>query len=144
MCLHLIHVHIMSHHRWQQPSESNSLPPGEKTEEKVLWAVLSRLKLGGSSWKPTENIWKKNHKTWGPPDSGTTQLPVFDYVFYASLLLLSASPCPFKWFYTWKQLPSRKKRTDSKSKLFLKGNFKADIVHVCSKPCHDRCKNYDF
>lgn len=26
----------------------------------------------------------------------------------------------------------------------FKSIFKVDIVHVCSKPYHDKCKNYDF
>lgn len=88
--------------------------------------MLSCLKLGGSPWKLTAKITLKNT----PEPEASTQRNTengFGHLFYASLLLLSASPCPFKWFYTWKQLPSRKKkRTDSKRRsLFLKGFLKS-------------------
>lgn len=58
--------------------------------------MLSRLKLDNSSWKPTPGeTWKK---TTDAEDLQTAepQLLVSDYVFYASLLLLSATLYPLK------------------------------------------------
>lgn len=38
----------------------------------------------------------------------------------------------------------KKKKKKFKKQAVFKNIFKADIVHVRSKPNHDRCKNYDF
>lgn len=67
-------MYILSHHRWQQPSEFNSLPHGQKTEEKVLWVVLSRVKLGGSPWKLTSKIAWKTPQNWKSPCSQTPRM----------------------------------------------------------------------
>lgn len=45
-----------------------------------------------------------------------------------------------------KELKKKKKQQNGfkEAQPVFKGIFKVDIVHVCSEPRHDRCKDYDF
>lgn len=117
---------ILSHHRWQQPSEFNSLPHGQKTEEKVLWAVLSCVKLGGSTWKLTAKITWKTPQNWKPLCSQTPRM-VLTTFFMLPSYFYPPLPALFNNLHLKAAaIKEKKKRTDlKKMQPVFKGIFKS-------------------
>lgn len=74
--------------------------------------------ISSQTISPGNHHWgdlKKNHRSQGPPDSGTT-VTGFDQVFYASSLLLSASPALLNDFTFESSCCQGKKKTPQNQK----------------------------
>lgn len=84
---------------------------------------------------------RQHHKTRGTPHSRTHRYWFSDSVFYASLFIFSASPALLE--SSCHQGKKKKKNRFPKQAVF-KRIFTADIMHACSKQCHDRLQELGF